>query len=609
MIIINDTFWSEIQNTVRKSTIPLCIQRCKETGRLENFNRVAAGKTGGHQGRFFNDSDVYKVLEGAGHSLHRHPDPQLQEQVMHIISSIIASQEKDGYLNTYYTLDHPNEKWSDMDMHELYCLGHLIEAALALNHENGDPRLMKTAQRAADMAVRLFGEEGQDWVPGHQEIELALFALADYLGEEDYRLLAFRLLSNRGKNKGMGTSWNTPGWGKPYCQDHLPVEEQYDVTGHAVRAMFQYIAMTDEVLTTGNKKYSMALDALWQSVVHRNMYITGGIGPSKENEGFTEDYHLPNSEAYCETCAAIGLFLWAERMSRLHDASCYADIMERTLFNGILSGLSAKGDQFFYVNPLESDGSHHREPWYETSCCPTQLARFLSHIDEFIWSTKKNIVTVNLYISSSGQYGEIGKEGFISLKNTLETNTVHFKINTGNAGSTQFRFRIPSWCHEYQLTDEHGSVQNGRYENGYFITTPLMGSHQFKLVLKKELLMIKSQEQVKENRGKVAFQYGPIMYCFEETDLQNKPTDVMIHSLQNFKIEKRKISQFILPTLTLKTRQYTLYGIPYFSWDNREGGAMAVWLRHHEDMELNASKSLIDGLYDYVAINQDSLEG
>ncbi|WP_254639157.1 glycoside hydrolase family 127 protein [Cohnella sp. GbtcB17] len=313
-VTINDRFWRPRLEVLSKVTIKACLVQCEKTGRISNFAKAAGLMDGAFEGIYFNDSDVYKVLEGAAYLLMSNRDPELEAEIDGIIELIAAAQEPDGYLCTYYTLVAPDSKWTDMEKHEMYNGGHLIEAAVAYFEATGKRKLLDVACRMVDHYDRLFGPGKRHWVEGHEEIELALVKLYRVTQEERYWRLALWLLEERGHGHGKGEIWDKEEWGPAYCQDDVPVRDIEKVTGHAVRAMYLYTAMADVVHASGDPTYVDALHRVWAHTVERNMYVTGGIGPSQHNEGFTHDYDLPNESAYCETCAAIAMAFWNHRM-------------------------------------------------------------------------------------------------------------------------------------------------------------------------------------------------------------------------------------------------------------------------------------------------------
>ncbi len=363
-----DKFWAPRIEINRTVTLPQCFYQCEITNRIKNFEIAGGLAEGKFEGIFFNDSDVYKVIEGAAYTLSIYPDPKLDEYLDDLISKIALAQQKDGYLNTYFTLVEPDKRWTNLPvMHELYCAGHLFEAAVAHYRATGKRNLLDVAIRFADYIDSVFGEDRLIGVPGHEEIELALVKLYEVTGEKRYLNLAKFFIDKKGS-------------GQDYNQDHIPVREQSEIVGHAVRAMYLYAGVADIAKYTGDESLIATMDRIWHDVTERKMYITGGIGPSAHNEGFTVPYDLPNETAYAETCAAIGMAFWNHRLLLLHGQSKYADLLEKVLYNGSISGVSLDGANFFYVNPLASRGNHHRQPWFGCACCPTNVVRFIPQI-------------------------------------------------------------------------------------------------------------------------------------------------------------------------------------------------------------------------------------
>jgi len=395
---VRDKFWAPRLKTNREVSIPHNIQWCEKTGRISNFAKAGGLMEGDFEGIYFNDSDVHKVLEGAAYSLADHPDKKLEKMVDDVIAKMAAAQEPDGYLNSYYTLKEPDKKWSNLRVrHELYCAGHMFEAAVAHHRATRNREYLDVATKFADLIDKIFGPEKRHDVPGHEEIELALVKLYELTGEERYFNLAKFFIDVRGDE-----SKRPQLYGK-YCQDHAPVRQQDEIVGHSVRAMYLYSGVADVAGYTGDKELIDAMDRLWQSVVLRKMYVTGGIGVHGHGEGFSGDYNLPNAAAYCETCAAIGMALWNHRLNLMHVDAKYADVVERAMYNGILSGIGMDGTKYFYVNPLASGGGHHRQPFFGCACCPTNVVRFVASVPGYMYATGKDAIHVNLYITGTGE--------------------------------------------------------------------------------------------------------------------------------------------------------------------------------------------------------------
>ncbi|MDR1408235.1 MAG: glycoside hydrolase family 127 protein, partial [Tannerella sp.] len=443
---ITDNFWAPRLRSHATTTLAVCIDQIEnQTGRIRNFENAARGE-GEHSGIFFDDSDVYKALEGIAYTLKNNPDPELERKADEWIDKFAAAQQPDGYLNTFYTLTGPERRWHNMDMHEMYCAGHMTEAAVAYFQATGKRRLLDVAIRMADHMMTVFGPGKRRWVPGHEEIELALVKLYTATGEERYLDFANWLLEERGH--GYGSKGGDGEWNPLYYQDDRPVREMTDIAGHAVRAMYLYCGMADVAAFRRDTGYVDAMHRLWDDVVLRNMYVTGGIGSSRHNEGFTEDYDLPNSEAYCETCASVGMVYWNWRMNRFTGDAKYIDVLERSMYNGALAGISLRGDLFFYVNPLASDGHHHRQAWYGCACCPSQISRFLPSIGNYVYGVSSDAVWVNLYAGSTADIEINGKTVRLKQETAYPWDgAVTLTVEALSAPMNEdIRLRLPGWC-------------------------------------------------------------------------------------------------------------------------------------------------------------------
>ena len=575
---INDNFWSPRLKNHVMHTLPVCIDQIENrTGRIRNFEN-AANRSGEHSGIFYDDSDVYKALEGMAYSLINNPDPELEKKADEWIDKFAAAQEPDGYINTFYTLTGLERRWTNMDKHEMYCAGHMIEAAVAYYKATGKRKLLDVSIRMADHMMEHFGPGKRHWVPGHEEIELALVKLYEVTNEEKYLDFAYWLLEERGR--GYGSMGDEGTWNPIYYQDEMPVRELSTINGHAVRAMYLFCGMADVASLKGDTGYIHALDRLWDDVVLSKMYITGGIGSSRHNEGFTEPFDLPNYEAYCETCASVGMVLWNSRMHQLTGDSKYIDVLERSLYNGALAGISLNGDLFFYVNPLASHGDHHRREWYGTACCPSQVSRFLPSIGNYIYSTSKEAVWVNLYIGNSAEVGA-GKE---TVRLTQETGypwdgSITLTVEPLKSSlRKEIRMRIPGWCKQYSIAVNGEQIIDPQIENGYLvIERKWISGDKITLSLDMPTEIIAADPRVKENIGKRAIQRGPLVYCAEEAD--NPSFDEVILT-PDAEIRERFNSSLLngVTTIDAIRGDKTVRFIPYYAWDNREAGEMKVWI-------------------------------
>lgn len=577
---INDNFWSPRLSKHVSATLPVCIDQIEnQTGRIRNFENAAKGE-GEHSGIFFDDSDVYKALEGMAYSLINNPDPELEKKADEWIDKFAAAQQPDGYINTFYTLTGLDKRWTNMDKHEMYCAGHMIEAGVAYYQATGKRKLLDVCIRMTDHMMSQFGPGKRHWVPGHEEIELALVKLYQTTQEQKYLDFAYWLLEERGH--GHGTMGDEGKWDPVYYQDIVPVRRLTDISGHAVRCMYLYCGMADVAALKNDTGYIAAMDRLWDDVVHRNMYITGGIGSSRDNEGFTEDYDLPNLDAYCETCASVGMVLWNQRMNQLTGDSKYIDILERSLYNGALAGISLGGDRFFYVNPLESKGDHHRQEWYGCACCPSQLSRFLPSIGNYIYASSDDALWVNLYIGNTGQI-RIGETDILLTQETDYPwdGSVKLTISTSQPLEKEIRLRIPNWCKTYDLSI-NGKRINVSEEKGYAVIKDWKSQDVIALDMDMPVEIVAADPHVKENFGKRAIQRGPLVYCMEEIDNPVYFDQIQLSPSTTF--QTAFASDILNGIKTIKTngRAQSATFIPYYAWDNRKAGKMRVWIPYNE---------------------------
>ena len=577
---INDNFWSPRLSKHVSATLPVCIDQIEnQTGRIRNFENAAKGE-GEHSGIFFDDSDVYKALEGMAYSLINNPDPELEKKADEWIDKFAAAQQPDGYINTFYTLTGLDKRWTNMDKHEMYCAGHMIEAGVAYYQATGKRKLLDVCIRMTDHMMSQFGPGKRHWVPGHEEIELALVKLYQTTQEQKYLDFAYWLLEERGH--GHGTMGDEGKWDPVYYQDIVPVRRLTDISGHAVRCMYLYCGMADVAALKNDTGYIAAIDRLWDDVVHRNMYITGGIGSSRDNEGFTEDYDLPNLDAYCETCASVGMVLWNQRMNQLTGDSKYIDVLERSLYNGALAGISLGGDRFFYVNPLESKGDHHRQEWYGCACCPSQLSRFLPSIGNYIYASSDDALWVNLYIGNTGQI-RIGETDILLTQETDYPwdGSVKLTISMSQPLEKEIRLRIPNWCKTYDLSI-NGKRINVSEEKGYAVIKDWKSQDVIALDMDMPVEIVAADPHVKENFGKRAIQRGPLVYCMEEIDNPVYFDQIQLSPSTTF--QTAFASDILNGIKTIKTngRAQSATFIPYYAWDNRKAGKMRVWIPYNE---------------------------
>lgn len=623
-----DSFWAPRIERNRTVTIPASFARCESTGRVQNFV-MAAQRKGKFGTKFpFDDTDIYKTLEGASFSLAVHPDPALKAYVDALIDTVARAQESDGYLYTARTIDslHPHE-WSGPDRwvkehelsHELYNSGHLFEAAAAHYLATGQRNLLDIALKNADLLVRTFGPGKMEVAPGHEIVEMGLVKLYRITGKTDYLQLAKFFIDARGKrayDKRNPDEWKN---GK-YWQDEKPVVDQDDVEGHAVRAMYLYSGMTDVAALTGDQRYVAAVDRLWDNMTDKKMYVQGGIGSVPAGERFGEDYDLPNGTAYNETCAAIGDVYWNQRMFLLHGESKYIDLMEKVLYNGMLSGVGLDGKSFFYTNAMQvTDGFSHnalerqRSGWFECSCCPTNILRLLPSLPGYIYAQKEHDLYVNLFISSKTTVNMAdGAVEIVQENNYPWDGNLSFTLSTG-AGSTgaamseplTLRLRIPGWVRDeeipsslYSFTDKVGGMPliriNGervpyKMEAGYAVLDrKWKKGDKITMNLLMPVREVRANTHLQEDAGKVAIQRGPLMYCLEWKDNGGKVSNLLLPAGVKLRpvVQDGELGRItVLKGEGLRKDSVSgvvsaapITMIPYYTWANRGAGEMTVWM-------------------------------
>ncbi len=606
---VEDSFWAPRMRVNRKQTLPHEYKQCKDTGRIDAF--LLNWKPGMEpKPHYFWDSDVAKWVEAASYSLATHPDPELDALLDQVIEKIAGAQQEDGYLNIYFTVVEPEKRWVNLaEWHELYCAGHLMEAAVAHFEATGKRSLLEVMCRYADYIDSVFGPGKRDGCPGHEEIELALVKLYHATGEHRYLKLSQFFLDQRGQkpsyfkrelNKldpGRGDRFNPE-----YCQDHLPVREQSQVVGHAVRAMYLYCGMADVANETGDQGLLDACERLWENVCRKRMYVTGGIGPSRHNEGFTADYDLPNESAYAETCAAIGLVFWNHRMLQFQGDARFADAMERALYNGTISGVSLDGRRFFYVNPLESRGNHHRQDWFGCACCPPNIARLIASIGGYIYSEAAGDAYVHLYVQGSGALQVGGQQVILKQETDYPWDgCVHISLEPESPGVFGLNLRIPGWSRGVAIT-VNGEVVDAEAAMtlGYArIERKWKAGDQVDLAIPMPVERIKAHPAVRQNAGYVALQRGPVVYCLEQVD-----NPVPLHSIvlpreaeleahferdllggvtvikgQAMAVDDSDWAGTLYRSEPVKLKPLEITAIPYYAWDHRAPGEMRVWIR------------------------------
>ncbi len=604
---LSDHFWAPRLKINKEVTIPVAFRQSEKTGRIENFKIAGGLEKGSFCSKYsFDDSDVYKNIEGAAYSLEEYPDPALESYLDSLITYIAAAQEDDGYLYTNRTIDPENtlpmsgkKRWERIEegSHELYNLGHLYEAAVAYYQATGKKTLLNVALKSADLIERDFGWGKIEKVPGHQEIEIGLVKLYRLTGKEKYLNLAKFFLDARG-----------PG-GERYNQMHKKVVDQDSAVGHAVRAQYMYSAMADVAALTGDGQYIRAIDRLWEDVTNCKTYITGGIGSDRNNEGFGPAYELPNQTAYCETCAAVANALWNQRMFLLHGDARYYDVLERVLYNGLLSGVSLSGDHFFYPNPLASQGNYQRKEWFGCACCPVNISRFIPSVPGYVYATSGNKLYVNLYISDSAEFELDGKDLQIKQESDYPWNgKIRISLSPGSSQNFVLMLRIPGWAMNqafpgdlYNFAEDYPKAAeltvNGEktpvnLEYGYAsLNRKWEKGDVVELNLPMPVRKIIANKNVKADKDRVALQRGPVVYCLEWPDQAGiKLSELSIGEDFNPVAEYRTDllngvelihgRGTIRETLRHKTqvKSVEITAIPYYSWANRGAGEMEVWI-------------------------------
>jgi uncharacterized protein len=599
---IQDAFWSPRRETNRLASIPVNLENLEKSGNLENLRLAAKRATSGFQGPVFMDSDVYKALEAAAYSLATDPDPVLDRRLDEIVAILAAAQQPDGYLNSYYTVKEPGRRWTNLrDNHELYCAGHMFEAAVAHYQATGRKNFLDVAAKFADHIDSVFGPPPKRLgYPGHPEIELALVKLARATGEPRYFNLARFFVENRGRHF-FAEEHRTPlsDYDGSYWQDDVPICDHQNIKGHAVRACYLMSGTTDVAAESGDAGLLRMLDRVWRNTTERNMYITGGIGPSAHNEGFTVDYDLPNATAYQETCATIALAQWNHRLALLYGDAKYADIVERALYNGVLAGVSQDGTRFFYVNPLESQGNHHRSPWFGCACCPPNVARTLASLGGYAYATSDRALWVNLYIQGSVE-AKVGGDP-VTLNVTTDypwDGKVGLKMELARATQFELRLRAPGWCAMPRLAVNGDPVSPPDLEQGYLVLRREWKSgDRVELDLPMVVQRVAANPNVRADSGLLALQRGPLVYCVEACD-QAEPLDEMFLPVETGLLAAKEAS-LLGGVVTIKgearvateldwtrrlyqasapARRVAITAIPYYAWDNRKAGSMKVWL-------------------------------
>lgn len=623
-VSVTGGFWLPRFETNRLVTLRTDFEKC-ETARIPNIRNAAARRMGTFQGIPHDDSDVFKVIEGAAYTLAMHPDAKLEAYVDDLNAAIAASQEPDGYLYTARTLGFWSDisrmkrrtwqhqmmgstRWSNLaHSHELYNIGHLYEAAVAYWEATGKRTLLDVAIRSADLVARTFGPEPTQLkdVPGHQEIELALCRLYRATGNERYLTLARFFLDQRGKKRsGKSTE------GDLYLQDHLPVVAQREAVGHAVRATYLYCGMADVAALTGDASYMTAINAIWQNVVAKKLHLNGSIGARRRGEAFGANYELPNETAYLETCAGIGNALWNHRLFLCYGEGKYIDVLERALYNGILSGVSLDGAEFFYPNPLASKGGYKRSKWFNCSCCPVNIVRLIPQIVRFAYATRENAAYVNLFLESRASLAlSCGQVTLTQKTDYPWAGDVRLCVAPPADGARfSLHLRVPGWCvgspvpsdlYTYtrpgSLADYTVTVNGERVaftpEKGYCVLTRAWKKGDTVAIsMKMPVRRVKAHTAVAADRGRLAVERGPVLYCAEAIDNGGSVLDKVLPADAPFTRTTCRILGHVFPAFTAPAfarrrtvrsesvlRPVTLTLVPYFAWCHRGAGEMQTW--------------------------------
>ena len=608
---VTDSFWGQRLKASREVTIPLAFSKCEETGRYENFvkaaNPSAEYVVGGLS---FDDTDVYKTIEGASYLMQTYPDKKLSKYIDSVLKVVAAAQEPDGYLYTSRTMNPANphewagtKRWEKVEVlsHEFYNLGHMIEGAIAHYQATGKRNFLDIAIKYADCVEREIGDAPgkQVKVPGHQIAEMALSKLYLVTGEKKYLNLAKFFLDKRGYTDRKDE----------YSQAHKPVLEQDEAVGHAVRAAYMYSGMADVAALTGDKGYVNAIDKIWDNVVTKKLYITGGIGATNHGEAFGKNYELPNMSAYCETCAAIGNVYWNYRLFLLHGESKYYDVLERTLYNGLISGISLDGGGFFYPNPLESMGQHKRQPWFGCACCPSNVCRFIPSLPGYIYAVDKNDLYVNLFMSNTSDIKINGKNVTLEQKTEYPWNgDIQMTINPKGQQMFAMKIRIPGWLRDnvvpsdlYRYSDNknltykikvNGKEVKSDLDKGYFVINRTWKKGDVvDIRFEMEPRTVRANNKVEADKGKISVERGPIVYCAEWPDNDFSVLSVLVNRKPEFMVEHKHdmlcgINQIKTEAQTLlydekgrlQAKDVSLTLIPYYAWAHRGNGEMSVWL-------------------------------
>lgn len=602
---LTDEFWAPRLRINREVTLPAQYEQCEQTGRIDNFRRASGRKPGiPFQGIYFNDSDVYKWAEAASYALATGPDARLERMLATVVDEIAAAQDTDGYLNTYFTLERKPERWTNLkDLHELYCAGHLFQAAVAHHRATGQTALLDVARRFAAHILATFGPGARPGACGHEEIELALVELYRETGDERYLRQARFFIDQRGRKRPVIS-------GSPYHQDHLPFRELQQVVGHAVRMVYLTSGAADVYAETGEPALREALERLWRNMTECHTYVTGGIGARYEGEAFGDDYELPNERAYAETCAAIGSVMWNWRMLALGGEARFADALETALYNGVLSGLSLDGQTYFYQNPLADSGRHRRREWFGCACCPPNIARLLASLPGYFYSTSDEGIWVHLYAAGSARVSLTAPEpAAVTLTQRTQypwEGEVEIALETDGEVPFSLFLRVPGWCEGARAMVNGEPVEAEARPGSYLeLRRRWRPGDRVQLSLPMPARRVESHPYVTSNHGQVALARGPLVYCLEGAD---NPVRDLRDLVLPLSLEASFVREVLGGVVVIEARglfarppgwEHRLYrtigsfgwpggagpypiplrAVPYYAWANREAGPMQVWIR------------------------------
>ncbi len=625
-IKIKDSFWGRMQKLVTDIVIPFQerVLRDEEPGvekshAIKNFKIAAGLSEGEFYGMVFQDSDVAKWLEGVAYSLILKPDSELEKRADEIIGIIAKAQQPDGYLNTYFTIKEPEHRWQNLlECHELYCAGHMMEAAVAYYEATGKEKLLNVMENMAGHIISRFGPEKTTGIPGHQEIEIGLMRMYHATGNELYKQQARYFLEERGKNpdffveEAKKRDWKHFGMvpeDTKYNQSHATIYEQTEAVGHSVRAVYMYTAMADLAATEQDEKLFSACECIWDNMTQKKMYLTAGIGSTVEGEAFTKEYELPNDMAYAETCASIGLVFFAKQMLRVQKDGKYADVMERALYNGIISGMQLDGKRFFYVNPLEVNpgvsgeifGYKHvipeRPGWYACACCPPNLVRMVTSLGKYTWDEDENTIYSHLFI---GQEAKLKKADIKIVGNYPWDGKIAYIVTPKQREEFTIALHIPGYLKNYTvLINGSEMVERTTVKKGYlYIKRNWKSGDRIEIIFDLDVRTIFANPRVRENVGCVALMRGPLVYCFEGVDNDGE--------IQSVELKREKISETSIvkcqegvlkdmivldvPAVRLmaenrlysemapQEQEITARAVPYYAWGNRGLNQMRVWM-------------------------------